>query len=144
MIRLDAQNKPAEIWFAPLDALRGAVFARSAIFGLGKLFFDSQRPDEIVLIPLLYGISWRTPNSFDQDGTLTRFISHLDPKDGNGTLAIGVGHQDLIVDQQVGRTVVGLGSIGELMIALTVNDPKFDEKCRARGLDSGEMRRSVT
>jgi hypothetical protein len=144
VVRLDSQQRPAEIWFAPLDELRGVVFARPAVFGLGKLFFDSQRPDEIVLIPLLYGISWRTPNPFDQDGTVTRFISHINADDGKGTLSIGVGHQDFVIDQSERQSLIGLGSVGELMLSLSMTDPKFEEKCRARGLEPAEVRRSMT
>ena len=139
VIRLDAQNQPAGVWFVPLDEVRGAIFS-PAIFGLAKLFFDSLRPDEIVLLPLLYGISWNTPNSFDRDGTMTRFISHIETDDGQGTFSIGVGHQDFVVK---GQKIIGLGSIGELMVGLSVSDPKFEVKCRARGLDPAEVRRSI-
>ena len=47
---------------------------------------------------------------------------------------IGIGHQDLVVGSD-GVSLVGIGSIGELAMALDVADPRFDEKCRARGID---------
>ena len=36
-----------------------------------------------------------------------------------------------------------LGSIGEIMIVLFMDDPKFDQKCMARGLDPEEVRGSM-
>ena len=39
-----------------------------------------------------------------------------------------------------GQSLFGLGSIGEIMIALYMNDPTFDQKCKARGLDPEAVR----
>jgi hypothetical protein len=36
-----------------------------------------------------------------------------------------------------------LGSIGEIMIVLFIDDPKFDQKCMARGLDREEVQGSM-
>jgi hypothetical protein len=36
-----------------------------------------------------------------------------------------------------------LGSIGEILIVLFMDDPKFDQKCRARGLDPEEVQGSM-
>jgi hypothetical protein len=143
VIRLDAQQRPSGVGFVPLDDLRGVVFARPAIFGLAKLFYDSQRPDEVVLVPMLYGISWRTPNAFDQDGSMTRFICHIDAADVVGGHSIGVGQQDFVIQQSEHQSVIGLGSVGEMMTGLSVSDPKFEQKCRARGIDPAEARRSA-
>lgn len=144
VIRLDAQDHPVSMSFVPLDDLRGAAFAPPAVFRFGRLFFDNQRADEFVLVPLLYGISWRTPNLFDRDGTMTRFISHVEVPGGQGAFSIGVGHQDFVVESRDGsQTLLGLGSVGEIMVGLTLDDPKFDAKCRARGLDPAEVRSSV-
>ncbi len=71
VIRLDAEQQPTELTFISLEEIRGAVFDRRAFFHPGMLFFDDGRPDEIVLVPLLYGISWLSPLDFDQDGTAT-------------------------------------------------------------------------
>jgi len=138
-LRLDSNERPVEVCFVPLDHLRGVAFVGSAMFRYAKLFYDDEREDEIVLVPLLYGISWRTSNDFDRDGSFTRFICHL-PSGSNGlSFSIGVGHQDFLVegDDQI---LFGLGSVGELMIALSTDDPRFEEKCRARGLDPEEAR----
>lgn len=143
IVRLDAADQPASIAFVPLGDLSGAVFATPSIFRFAKLFYDNGQDAEIVLLPLLYGISWRSPHPFDQDGTMTRFIGHLDVP-GQAGLSIGVGQQDFVLEpQEGGQTLFGLGSVGELIVALSVEDPAFEAKCRARGLDPAEVRRAL-
>ena len=135
VIRLDGEQRPVELAFIPLDVLCGAVFAPPALFRYGKLFFDDGRPDEVVLAPLLYGTSWLTSHASDQDGTTTRFLCRVQA----AGMSIGVGHQDFLVGE---RNLFGLASIGEFMVALSTKDPRFDEKCRARGLDPRAVRRA--
>ncbi len=135
--------KVVELSFVTLDELRGAFFHGSALFRYGKLFYDDGHPDEIVLVPLLYGVSWLTPNTIDQDGTTTRFICSIETEKDQTALSIGVGHQDFIIEG-VRQALFGINSIGELMVALFVNDPKFEQKCRARGLDPDTARESMT
>ena len=43
-----------------------------------------------------------------------------------------------------GQSLFGLGSIGEIMVALFVDDPKFNQKCMARGLDPEQVRSSMS
>jgi hypothetical protein len=64
VIRLDAEQRPIELAFISHDEIRGAVFDRTALFRAGMLFFDDGRADEVVLVPLLYGISWLSPHDF--------------------------------------------------------------------------------
>jgi hypothetical protein len=142
VIRLDHEKQPAELAFISFNQLRGAVFASPAVFRYGKLFFDNGHRDEIVLVPMLYGISWLSPHAFDHDGSMTRFVCFVPAEDGERALSIGVGHQDLAVEAD-GETLLGLGSIGEIAIVLFVDDPKFAQKCMARGLDAEVVRQSV-
>lgn len=143
VIRLDAHQQPAELVFVPLDELRGAVFASPAMFRYARLFFDDGRPDEIVLAPIFYGISWSTPFAFDQDGTFTRFICSVEG-DSWQALSVGVGHQDFVVEKDSNiPAFFGLSSVVELMIELSADDPKFDQKCRARGLDPATVRKTM-
>lgn len=142
VIRLDAEHQPTELTFISLDEMRGAFFDGSGLWRHGKLFFDDGRPDEIVIFPLLYGISWLSPIDFDQDGTATRFICAIESEEGKLELTIGVGHQDFVMEGDR-WTMLGLGSIGEIMIALFMDDPRFDQKCKARGLDPEAARHSM-
>ena len=142
VIRLDAEQQPTELAFISLDEIRGAVFDRTALFRTGMLFFDDSRPDEVVLVPLLYGISWLSPHDFDQDGRSTRFICAIETDDDKQNLVIGVGHQDFVMEGDR-QPIFGLGSIGEIMVVLFWDDPKFDQKCKARGLDPDDVRRSM-
>ena len=94
-------------------------------------------------MPLLHGISWFSPFDFDRDGTATRFICAVEIEEGQTALAIGVGHQDFVIEKD-GQTLFGLSSMAEIMVTLLVDDPKFDRKCKARGLDPDTVRQSMT
>ena len=144
VIRLDNQQKPKELAFVALDELRGVILAPSSIFRAVKLLYDDGRDDEIVWIPLLYGFSWQSSRQSDRDGRLTRFVSHTAVPGLKWPSGIGIGHQDFVIDNQDrGSTLFGLGSIAEIMVALEITDPKFDVKCRARGLDPERIRREI-
>ena len=142
VLRLDSHLQPVEICFVPFDSLRGIRFAGQALFRYAKLLYDDGRSEELVLVPLLYGVSWSTPNAFDQDGTLTRFLCTVHVEGHESQYSIGVGHQDFLIDGG-GQTLFGLGSVGELMVALVTDDPRFAEKCRVRGLDPKEVLKSA-
>lgn len=139
VVRLDGQGQPVEIAFVPLGDLRGVVVASPALFRLAKLLFDDGRPDEIVLLPLIYGVSWSTANPANHDGSLTTFVSSIELSGKDQVASIGIGHQDFVV-HGAGEHMIGLGNIGEIMITLSVDDPRFEQKCRARGLDPAAVR----
>lgn len=143
IIRLEGQEKPKEVAFIPFDDLRGALFAPAGTFRFGKLFFETEAEDEMVLAPLLYGISFRSKHAWDKDGTMTRFVCHMHLEAGKMDQGIGVGHQDFVMEGSDNQTLFGFSTIGELMMALTLDDPKFEQKCRARGLDPDQVRQSV-
>lgn len=149
VVRLDARQQPTELAFEPLDDLRGVLLASRAIFRLGKLLYEDGRPDEIVMLPLVYGISWATSKQHHTDGSLTSFVWHLPLPGAAQNLAIGLGHQDFTVAgpekgaKKGTGSLIGLGSIGELMVALSLDDPRFDQKARARGLDPATVRRDA-
>lgn len=140
VLRLDKDQKPTELCFVPFDRLRGVIFSGQALFRYAKLFYDDGREDEIVMVPLLYGISWHTLNQSDHDGTLTRFLCGMTVEEKEMTFSIGVGHQDFLIRGEKQDTLFGLGSVGEFMVALATDDPRFEEKCRARGLDPEEVK----
>lgn len=144
VIHMDENHRPKNLDFIPFDDLRGIMFANPALYRYAKLLFDDGRDDEIVLVPLLYGISFRTANSSYQNGGLTRFGYHLDIPGENQSFAIGIGHQDLSIIQGGQGVLFGIGSLVEIAIALDLNDPRFDQKCRLRGLDPEAIRQSIS
>jgi len=143
--RVDAANQPTGIDFVNFDELSGVVFAPSNLIRAAKLFYNDGR-DQIVLVPLLYGLTWMIGNEFDRDGRMTRFVSHLDSEElgALGASGMGVGQQDLTIRSQDGRgSLFGLGSVAEISFPLDMRDPLFDEKARARGIDPNEVRRRM-
>lgn len=145
VIRIDSNQQPTELAFIPLDEIRGALFAERALFRAGKLFYDDGREDEMVSAPLIYGISWDSPNTYDRDGTMTRFCCHIHSEGIGAASGIGIGHQDFTVPKEDGSaTLFGLGSVGEIMVALAMDDSKFEQKCKTRGLDPEDIRRQMT
>lgn len=133
VIRLDDQGLPRELDFIPLDDIRGIILASPTLFRGAKVFYDDGRDDEILLVPLIYGVSWSTNNEYYRSGRMTRFASFVN-LDGR-SIGIGYGQQDWKVPTEGGETLFGLRSVGEVMVALEVGDPRFELKCRARGLD---------
>jgi hypothetical protein len=116
VIRLDDKKKPAEISFISFDELNQAIFKTGGLFRLADFEFNDGRPIEEMLVPLQYGISWTTPNTFDRDGTYTRFICHIESKQHESPINIGVGHQDFLIESGDGTSLLGLGSIGKLSV----------------------------
>lgn len=160
VIRLDDEGQPVELSFISLDELHKAIFWDPGPFCYGEFEFIDGRPKERMLVPLQYGISWKTPKTFDQDGSFTRFICHIKSELQEFPLNIGVGHQDFIikeadefeVDQQdfpieeveqKGSLMLGLGSIFVLQVALDLDDPRFDQRCRVLKLSPGILRSSM-
>jgi len=143
--RVDAANQPTAIDFVGFDELSGVMFAAPNLIRAAKLFHEDGR-DEIVLVPLLYGLTWSIGNEFDRDGRMTRFVAHLDGEELGtlGASGIGVGQQDLSVrSPDSGARLFGLGSVAEISFPLDIRDPRFDEKARARGIDPDEVRRRM-
>jgi hypothetical protein len=143
--RVDDNNVPVRIDFVSFDELSGVVFARPSLIRAAKLFYGDGR-GEIVMAPLLYGITWKIGNEFDRDGRMTRFVAHLDDEQFSklGATGVGVGQQDLtIFADSGGATLFGLSSIAEISFPLDMRDPRFDEKARARGIDPEEVRRRM-
>ncbi len=143
--RVDGANRPIALNFVGFDELSGVGFASPSMIRAAKLFYDDGR-GEIVLVPLLYGLTWEIGNEYDRDGRMTRFVSHLSdtPLDAFGASGFGVGQQDFSVRRDDGScTLFGLGSVAEISFPLDMSDPNFDRKARARGIDPDEVRRRM-
>jgi hypothetical protein len=145
IIRVDANRKPVKLGFVGLDELRSVKFAGGALFRAAKLFYDDGRADEIVWMPLIYGVSWACPDDQDHNGTFTRWVGHMPVEIGGACrdMGIGIGHQDFDITNSAkkGAILVGLGSLDEIEIALDIDDPKFEMKCQVRGLNPDDGRR---
>src|SRR5262249_40119687 len=113
--RVDAANNPIRLDFVSFDELSGVVFARPTLIRAAKLFYGDRR-DEIVFVPMLYGLTWSIGNEFDRDGRMTRFVSHLDSAEGAalGATGLGVGQQDFSIQGADGGRLFGLGSVAEI------------------------------
>jgi hypothetical protein len=144
VIRVDAENRPVKLDFVGFDELSGVIFAPPSVFRPAKLFYEDGR-QEIVSLPLLYGLTWTRGNQYDRSGQMTRFVGHLEGDDVAtlGAFGIGLGQQDLSIRAaDGGATLFGVGSVGEISFPLDMRDPRFDEKARARGIDPDEVRRN--
>lgn len=143
--RVDSANRPARLDFVSFDELSGVAFAPPNMIRAAKLFYNDGR-GEIVLVPLLYGLTWAIGNEFDRAGRMTRFVAHLDGEEVGalGASGVGVGQQDFSVrGHDGGSSLFGLGSVAELSFPLDMRDPHFDAKARARGIDPDEVRRDM-
>ncbi len=144
VIRLDADRQPAAVAFVGLDELKGIGMGPAAMFRAAMLFRDDRSEDELVWLPLLYGTSWYSGPEVDRDASLTRFIGLMEAPTIQLGFGIGIGHQDFILGDEKSRTAMfGFASVGEVMVPLELTDPKFDAKCRARGLDPDKIRQQA-
>jgi hypothetical protein len=143
VMRLDEQMQPRELAFVPLDDVSMIGFASPKLFRAGKLFYETGQAPEVVFLPLLYGISWHTNNEFYRAGRLTRFLAYPGGDGPAAEYGIGLGQQDLVLKGKEQQTLFGLGSVAQLAFALEMTDRRFDQKCRARGLDPDEVRRQI-
>lgn len=146
VIRLDDKQQPIELSFISLDELhRAFILPAPGPYRYAEFEFSDGRPKEWMLLPLQYGISWMTQNTMDHDGTFTRWICGLKTvMDKQLQLpGLGVGQQDYLISEGENRRMFGLGSIAVLMVALSTDDPKFGQKCKALGINPEEIRRSI-
>lgn len=92
--RLGSDNQPTRLDFVAFDELAGVMFAPSKLIRAAKLFYEDRR-EEVVFVPLLYGLTWAIGNEYDRDGRMTRFVHHLHVEeiDALGASGIGVGHR---------------------------------------------------
>lgn len=116
VIRLNDKNQPTELSFISFDDLHQTIFKTGGLFRIAEFEFKDGRPKEEMLVPLQYGISWITPNTFDHDGTFTRFICNVESKQHNFQINIAVGHQDFLIESEGGILLLGLGSIEKLSV----------------------------
>ena len=63
----------------------------------------------MVMVPMLYGVSWSSREGADRDGSTTRFVAHVTAALGDQTLGLGIGHQDFTLCDD--GTIFGLGSM---------------------------------
>lgn len=154
VIHVDEQVMPVGIGFVPMDELHAVVLPRPpSLLRVAQLLYEDQRV-QMVLLPLLYGLSWRSGQATDTDGSMTRFLCHVQLDEqapspehfAPGSLGVGIGHQDLVVHNtdDEGQNLFGLGSVRHIEFPLDMSDPRFDERCRARGLDPEQIRRAHT
>lgn len=143
VIKIDQKEKPVEVDFIPFDDIWSIMFAPPSLFRAAKIFYDNEKDEEIVYIPAIYGVSWFSDNQFDHDGSITRFCCHIETKNGID-MGIGIGHKDFkITDLNRNMNFFGISSVGEILVGLEINDPKFEIKCKARGLDPDEVKKQV-
>ena len=143
--RFDAAKQPSRMDFVSFDELTGMQFGPKRLIRAAKLIYEDGHT-EIVLVPLLYGLTWSYGNDEDRAARMTRFLLHLEEMEPGLSWAsgTGVGQQDLSIrHQDGGATLCGLGSVSEIVFPLDLLDPRFDEKARARGIDPDEARKQM-
>jgi hypothetical protein len=143
VIRLDHRNRPSDIVLVPFRNIVRVRFRRRALFLPAQItYLDGSK--EVALAPVLYGISWMSKHASDRDGSMTRFCCHLHIDRLGIDFPIGVGHQDFVRAKSMPakgmHALMGLGSIGEIVVALDGEDLHFEQRCRVLGLRPQDVR----
>lgn len=156
VITLDAALEPAALAFVPFDELMTITLAphepgELAPFRPAKLLREYGLPEQVVLVPLRYGLSWYAfePALLRGEGreaehALARVAL---PKLGEGrSLALRIGWQRLetLSDyEQEGLGSFRLADAYQLSLAIDADDPRFADKCRGRGIEPEQVRGDV-
>lgn len=91
-------------------------------------------------VPTIYGPSWDRDEEVFRDGSITMFAVKID---GDGEAAphqLAFGTQDLAVDEDGRRTLIGLPRPATIGFTLDLRASDFEARCRRRGHDPDELR----
>jgi hypothetical protein len=163
IIRLDPSTlEPAALEFVAFDEImtlaRGPRSSASDPFVPARILREYGQDELVVLLPLRHGLSWfaREPELLRGEAThevaaielrgladpTKAFYESLDRR----MLGIAVGPQRLEVLSDFAQEGLGrfeLGGAYQMSLAIDQDDPRFDDKCRGRGLDVEATRGDV-
>jgi hypothetical protein len=163
IIRLDPTTlEPAAIEFLAFDEImtlaRGPRGDAGGPFVPARILREYGQGELVVLLPLRYGLSWfaletdvlRGEAAHEVAGIEVRGLadaskSFSEPLDRR-MLGISVGPQRLEVLSDYVQEGLGrfeLGAAYQISLAIDQDDPRFDDKCRGRGLDVEATRGDV-
>jgi hypothetical protein len=140
IIRLEGM-KPVSLEMIPFDDIASIELGRRSLFTPSRVTQEEGRDGFVpACLPLLYGPSWASPHEYHRDGSMTTFAFHLPSSTGLAS-GMGLGHQDFTFAD--GGVLFGLGSIQRIVFPLDADAPDFERRCRRRGIDPAEVRRSI-
>jgi hypothetical protein len=163
IIRLDPSTlEPAALEFLSLDQVmtlaRGPRDHASAPFVPARILREYGQGELVVLLPLRYGLSWFALEPELLRGEATHEVASIElrgladvakafsePLDRR-LLGIQIGPQRLEVLSDYVQEGLGrfeLGAAYQISLAIDQDDPRFDDKCRGRGLDVDATRGDV-
>jgi hypothetical protein len=165
VVRVD-DNNPPEIGFIAFADIHKLALWEPMVFRAVKITYEGGRPGEYAFVPLMYGLTGRSPSEDILTGRKTRFVAFLGGDGPASAYGIGLGQQNLMIRpdvvgpaapeygvgfgqqnfmirQKQGQTLFGFYSLAAANFGLGLSDPCFESKCRARGLDPAEVRRSL-
>ena len=119
--RLDAAHEPTRIAFVSFEELSGVIFEAPTLVRAAGLYYHDGR-GEVVLVPMLYGLTWMIGNKSDREGRMTRFVGHLDGDETEGVpgSGMGVGQQDFCIcnPNGAGTSLFAIGSVAKISFPL--------------------------
>jgi hypothetical protein len=163
IIRLDPSTlEPAALEFIAFDEImtlaRGPRDHASAPFVPARILREYGQAELVVLLPLRYGLSWFALEPELLRGEAAHEVAAIElrgladvakafsePLDRR-LLGIQVGPQRLEVLSDYVQEGLGrfeLGAAYQISLAIDQDDPRFDDKCRGRGLDVDATRGDV-
>jgi hypothetical protein len=163
IIALDPTTfEPAAIEFVPFDEImtlaRGPRQHASDPFVPARILREYGQGELLVLLPLRYGLSWFALEPELLRGEATHHVAEIelrglaDPTKAvyesldRRMLGIAVGAQRVEVLSDYAQEGLGrfeLGGAYQVSLAIDQDDPRFDDKCRGRGLDVEATRGDV-
>jgi hypothetical protein len=163
---VDDKNPPEIVFIAFADIHKLVLDPEPTVFRCVNITYEDGRKDEFAFVPLMYGLTGLSPSDDILTGRKTRFVAFLGgdgpaseygiglgqqnlmvrQEDGVGPApeyGVGFAQQDLMIRQEQGQRLFGFYSLAAANFGLSLSDPCFESKCRGRGYDPAEVRRSL-
>src|SRR5690606_17120793 len=148
VLSLDDNLQPQRIEFLPFDELMTLASPAGPPFRGARVLPEYGQRARVVLLPRVYGLTWRVPIAELLRGEDTRTFGRLDggsqtaePLAGATVFALGAQKLRSASDfADEGLQEFRLAECYQVSLAIDADDPRFDEKCRGRGIDATATR----
>src|SRR5262249_36967356 len=98
VVRVD-DNNPPEIVFIAFADIRKLALGEPTVFRAVNITYEDGRADEFAFVPLMYGLTGRSPSDDILTGRKSRFVAFLGGDGPASAYGIGLGQQNLMIRQ---------------------------------------------
>ena len=146
VLSLDDALTPQRVEFLAFDEVMTLASPAGPPFRGARILPEYGHAPRVVLLPRNYGLTWRVPVAELLRGEQHRVLGSPrgegdEPLAGAGV--VGLGAQTLRCASEFadeGLSELSMSSCYQISLAIDADDPRFEEKCRGRGIDPAATR----